>query len=101
MTDHPKPRPPHTGCPTCGHATNHDGHPVTQIACDTTAFERDRAAAWLAFAAKLPDDEAARVIRKLSTAAWLASTTGLPHDEAARIILDILLGLGWRPGGDR
>ena len=28
MTEHPKPRPPHTGCPTCGHTTNHDGHAV-------------------------------------------------------------------------
>ncbi len=76
----PKPHDPRkrpaAGCPTCGHTTNHDGHPVMQIACDTTAFERECAAA------------------------WLASTTGLPHDEAARIILDILLDLGWRPGGE-
>ena len=28
MTDQPKPRPPHAGCPTCGHTTNHDGHAV-------------------------------------------------------------------------
>ncbi len=90
MTDHPKPRPPHTGCPTCGHTTNHDGHQV-KIACDTTAFERDRAAAWLAFAAKLPDDEAARVIRKLST------TVGTRNGVR---VLDTLLDLGWRPGGE-
>ncbi len=75
MTDHPKPRPPHTGCPTCGHATNHDGHAVAQIACDTTAFERDR------------------VIRELSTAA------GMPENEAVRV-LDTLISLGWRPGGE-
>lgn len=91
MTDHPKPRAPHTGCPTCGHITNHDGHAVAQIACDATAFERDRAAAWLASAAKLPDDEAARVIRKLSTA--VGTRNGVR-------VLDALIGLGWRPGGE-
>ena len=90
MTD--QPRPPHTGCPTCGHATNHDGHPVTQIACDATAFERDCATAWLATAAGLPHDEAARVIRKLSTA--VGTRNGVR-------VLDTLIGLGWRPGGER
>lgn len=92
MTDHPKPRPPHTGCPTCGHATNHDGHPVTQIACDATAFERDRATDWLTTAVGLPHDEAARVIRKLATA--VGTRNGVR-------VLDALLDLGWRPGGGR
>jgi len=92
MTDHPKPRPPHTGCPTCGHTTNHDGHPVAQIACDATAFERDRATNWLTTAAGLPHDEAARVIRKLATA------VGTRNGVRA---LDALLDLGWRPGGER
>ena len=87
MTDHPKPRPPLTGCPTCGHTTNHDGHPVTQIACDA---ERDRATAWLTTAAGLPADEAARVIRKLSI--------GVGVRQGVRV-LDMLLDLGWRPGG--
>ncbi len=51
-----------------------------------------------------------------SAAVWLASTTELPHDEAARVIrklsttvgtrngvrvLDTLIDLGWRPGGER
>ena len=81
MTNHPKPRPPHTGCPTCGHATNHD-----------TAFERDRATDWLTTAAGLPHDEAARVIRKLATA--VGTRNGVR-------VLDALLDLGWRPGGGR
>lgn len=76
MSDHPKPRPPHTGCPTCGHTIDHDGRPVTQIACDATEFERDR------------------VIRELSTAA------GIPGIAAARV-LDTLISLEWRPGGER
>ena len=92
MTDHPKPRPPHTGCPTCGHTTNHDGHAVAQIACDTAAFERARAAAWLTSTAGLPADEAARVIRKLSV--------GVGVRQGVRV-LDMLLDLGWRPGGER
>ena len=92
MTDQPKLRPPHTGCPTCGHTTNHDGHAIAQIACDTAAFERSRAIAWLATTAGLPHDEAARVIRKLSTA--VGTRNGVR-------VLDTLLGLGWRPGGDR
>ena len=91
-TEQPKPRPPHTGCPTCGHTTNHDGHAVAQIACDTAAFERARATAWLTTAAGLPDDEAARVIRKLSI--------GVGVRQGVRV-LDILLDLGWRPGGER
>jgi len=74
MTDHPKPRPPHTGCPTCGHTIDHDGRPVTQIACDATEFERDR------------------VIRELSTAAGI---------RAGVRALDALLDLGWRPEGER
>ena len=92
MTDQPKPRPPRTGCPTCGHATNHDGHAIAQIACDTTAFERDRATAWLTSTTGLPHDESARVIRKLSI--------GVGVRQGVRV-LDILLSLGWRPGGDR
>ena len=92
MSEHPKPRPPRTGCPTCGHTTNHDGHPVTQLACDTAAFERARAAWWLATATGLPYDEAARVIRKLSTA--VGTRNGVR-------VLDTLLDLEWRPGGER
>ena len=44
--------------------------------------------------AKIPYDEAARVIRELSTAA------GIPENEAARV-LDTLISLEWRPGGER
>ena len=92
MTDQPKPRPPHTGCPTCGHPGNHDGHAVAQIACDTTAFERSRATAWLTTTAGMPENEAARTIRKLSTA--VGTRNGVR-------VLDTLIGLGWRPGGER
>ena len=92
MTDQPKPRPPHTGCPTCGHTTNHDGHAIAQIACDTTAYERDLATAWLTAATGLPFPEAARVIRKLTTA--VGTRNGVR-------VLDTLIDLGWQPGGDR
>ena len=81
MTDHPKPRPPHTGCPTCGHATNHDGHPVTQIACDATAFERDRATAWLTTAADIPPKALNDVSRRLYAAVQEAR---LASPEATR-----------------
>ena len=91
MTEHPKPRPPHTGCPTCGHTTNHDGHAIAKIACETTAFERECAAAWLTSTTGLPHDEAARVIRKLSTTVDTRNSVR---------VLDILLDLGWRPGGE-
>ena len=30
MNEHPKHRPAHTGCPTCGHTTNHDGHAIAR-----------------------------------------------------------------------
>ena len=60
--------------------------------CDTTAFERDRATAWLTTAAGIPENEAARVIRKLSTA--VGTRNGVR-------VLDTLLSLGWRPGGER
>lgn len=82
MTDQPKPRPPHTGCPTCGHTTNHNGHAIA---------ERECAAAWLTSTTGLPHDEAARVIRKLSTTVDTRNSVR---------VLDTLIDLGWRPGGE-